>query len=77
MNLLEPWVLLRIVAGLVACLLFARGALTAQKVLRHFNLQRATEGQLALEKKMDYRTASYAIGLKRIEQAYSERGIFP
>lgn len=53
MNLLEPWVLLRMVAGLVACLLFARGALTAQKVLRHFDVQRATEGQLALEKQLE------------------------
>jgi glutamate dehydrogenase (NAD(P)+) len=33
--------------------------------------------EMAIEKKLDYRTASYAIGLKRIEQAYSERGIFP
>ena len=44
------------------------------------NGMKRTYGQvqeLALEKKMDYRTASYAIGLKRIEQAYSERGIFP
>jgi len=53
MNLLEPWVLLRLVAGLVACLLFARGAHTAQKVLRHFDVQRATEGQLALEKQIE------------------------
>jgi hypothetical protein len=53
MNLLEPWVLLRLAAGLVACLLFARGAMTAQKVLRHFNVQRATEGQLALEKQIE------------------------
>ncbi|MDB4941812.1 MAG: putative rane protein [Labilithrix sp.] len=53
MNLLEPWVLLRLSAGLVACLLFARGALTAQKVLRHFDVQRATEGQLALEKQIE------------------------
>jgi hypothetical protein len=53
MNLLEPWVLLRLVAGLVACLLFARGAMTAQKVLRHFDVQRATEGQLALEKQIE------------------------
>jgi hypothetical protein len=52
-NLLEPWVLLRLVAGLVACLLFARGAMTAQKVLRHFDVQRATEGQLALEKQIE------------------------
>ncbi len=53
MNLLEPWVLLRLVAGLVACLLFARGAMTAQKVLRHFDVRRATEGQLALEKQIE------------------------
>jgi hypothetical protein len=33
--------------------------------------------EFAQEKKLDYRTASYAIGLRRIEQAYSERGIFP
>jgi hypothetical protein len=53
MNLLEPWVLLRLAAGLVACLLFARGAITAQKVLRHFDVRRATEGQLALEKQIE------------------------
>ena len=53
MNLLEPWVLLRLAAGLVACLLFARGAMTAQKVLRHFDVKRATEGQLALEKQIE------------------------
>jgi glutamate dehydrogenase (NAD(P)+) len=31
----------------------------------------------ARERKMDFRTAAYAIGLERIEKAYSERGIFP
>ena len=53
MNLLEPWVLLRLVAGLVACVLFVRGAMTARKVLRHFDLRRATEGQLALERQLE------------------------
>lgn len=62
MNLLEPWVLLRLVAGLVACLLFARGALTAQKVLRHFDVQRATEGQLALEKQIELGATFVRIG---------------
>ncbi|MFI5288230.1 MAG: Glu/Leu/Phe/Val dehydrogenase [Polyangia bacterium] len=33
--------------------------------------------EVATERKLDYRTASYAIGLGRIETAYSERGIFP
>ncbi len=52
-NLLEPWVLLRLSAGLVAFALFTRGAMTAQKVLRHFDVRRATEGQLALEKQLE------------------------
>jgi hypothetical protein len=62
MNMLEPWVLLRMVAGLVACLLFARGAVTAQKVLRHFDVQRATEGQLALEKQIELGATFVRIG---------------
>jgi len=61
-NLLEPWVLLRIVAGLVAFLLFARGAITAQKVLRHFDVAKATEGQLALEKRMELASTFVRIG---------------
>lgn len=52
-NLLEPWVLLRLAAGLVAFALFSRAAVTAQKVLRHFDVRRATEGQLALEKQLE------------------------
>lgn len=52
-NLLEPWVLLRLAAGVVAFALFARGAMTAQKVLRHFDVRSATEGQLALEKQLE------------------------
>ena len=62
MNLLEPWVLLRLAAGLAACLLFARGALTAQKVLRHFDVKRATEGQLALEKQIELGATFVRIG---------------
>ena len=62
MNLLEPWVLLRLAAGLAACLLFARGALTAQKVLRHFDVRRATEGQLALEKQIELGATFVRIG---------------
>jgi hypothetical protein len=52
-NILEPWVLLRLTAGLVALVLFVRAAHTSQKVLRHFDVRRATEGQLALEKQID------------------------
>jgi hypothetical protein len=61
-NILEPWVLLRLVAGLVACLLFARGAMTAQKVLRHFDARRATEGQLALEKQIELAATFVRVG---------------
>jgi len=49
-NLLEPWVLLRLIAGVVAAALFGRGAVTSFRVLRHFDLAHASEGQLALER---------------------------
>jgi hypothetical protein len=49
-NLLEPWVLLRLVAGLVAVVLFGRAAKTSWRVLRRFDVSRSTEGQLALER---------------------------
>jgi glutamate dehydrogenase (NAD(P)+) len=29
------------------------------------------------EKSLDWRTAAYAVALRRIEQVYAERGIFP
>ena len=61
-NLLEPWVLFRIVAGLVAFLLFARGAMTAQRVLRKFELASATEGQLALERQMELASTFVRVG---------------
>src|SRR5262249_50106463 len=52
-NLLEPWLLLRLAAGLVATLLFVRAARTPLRVLRHFDVARSTEGQLALERQAD------------------------
>jgi hypothetical protein len=61
-NLLEPWVLLRLVAGLVAVLLFGRAAMTARKVLRHFDLRRATEGQLALERQLELAATFVRVG---------------
>jgi glutamate dehydrogenase (NAD(P)+) len=39
-----------------------------------------TYGQVrdfAQERDLDMRTASYAIGLERIQKSYLERGIFP
>ena len=52
-NLLEPWVLLRVVAGLCALALFARAAAVGVRVLRHYDLRRASEGQLALERQLE------------------------
>ena len=53
LNLLEPWIVFRLVAGIVAAALFARAALTASKVIRRFDVSSATEGQLALEKQVE------------------------
>jgi hypothetical protein len=53
MNLLEPFILLRLLAGLTAAALFVRGALTSARVLRHFDVRDASEGQLALEKQSE------------------------
>ena len=62
MNVLEPWVLLRLVAGLVAVLLFVRGAFTSYRVLRHFDVRHATEGQLALEKQVELGSTFVRVG---------------
>jgi hypothetical protein len=56
-NLLQPWVLLRLIAGIVAAGLFVRGAWTSLRVVRHFDLTRASEGQLALEKQVELSAA--------------------
>jgi hypothetical protein len=46
----------------VAFLLFARGAFTAQRILRRFDVARATEGQLALERQMELASTFVRIG---------------
>jgi hypothetical protein len=53
MNFLEPWVFLSSVAGLVAAWLMFRAALTSVRVLRRWDLARATEGQLLLERRLE------------------------
>lgn len=53
MNLLEPWVLLRLLAGAVVVFLFAYGAWTSLRVVTHFDVARASEGQLALERQVE------------------------
>jgi hypothetical protein len=52
-NALEPWILLRLAAGLVAMGLFARASQTSWRILRHFDVARSTEGQLALERQAE------------------------
>ncbi len=56
-NLLQPWILLRLAAGLVAVVLFVRAARTSWRVLRGFDVSRATEGQLALERRAELASA--------------------
>lgn len=61
-NLFEPWVWMRIAAGVLALACFARAALTAQKVLRRFDAGRATEGQLALERQVELSATLVRVG---------------
>jgi hypothetical protein len=53
MTLLEPWVMIRLMAGAVATLLFAYGALIGAKILKYAHLETATEGRLALERQAE------------------------
>jgi hypothetical protein len=61
-NLLEPWILLRLLAGLSATLLFVRGAITSLRVIRHFDVRRAIEGQLALERQAELGSTFVRVG---------------
>ena len=49
-NLLEPWVLLVLVTQVLAFAVALRAVFPAYKVLRYFDVSRATEGQLSLER---------------------------
>ncbi|HEX9296292.1 MAG TPA: hypothetical protein VF881_10665 [Polyangiaceae bacterium] len=53
MTLLEPWVMMRLMAGLVATLLFAYGAFVGARILKYAHLGAATEGQLSLERQFE------------------------
>ena len=63
MNLFEPWLLLRLVAAVTTTALFFRALVPAVKVLRHYNLHAATEGQLALERQLLLSTTLLRVGL--------------
>lgn len=49
-------------AGLAAVALFVRASVTAARVLRYFDLSRATEGQLALERRMELARTFVRVG---------------
>jgi hypothetical protein len=61
-NVLEPWILLRLAAGLVAVVLFTRAARTSLRILRRFDVARATEGQLALERQAELSATFVRVG---------------
>jgi hypothetical protein len=59
---LEPWVVLRVIAGLVATALLVRASFTALTVVRKFDVMRATEGQLALERRVELAATFVRVG---------------
>lgn len=61
-NLSNVWILLRFVAGASALFLFARAAVTGRKVIRHFDVARVTEGQLALERQQELAISLVRVG---------------
>ncbi len=62
MQLLEPWVFLRVIAGVVATALLVRASFTALTVIRRFDVMRATEGQLALERRVELAATFVRVG---------------
>lgn len=52
-NLLNPWILARLVSGATVLTLVALGCFVAAKVLRYFRVGQTHEGQLALERRAD------------------------
>jgi hypothetical protein len=61
-NLLEPWILLRLAAGLVPLALFGRAARTSIRILHRFDVVRSSEGQLALERQADLSSMLTRVG---------------
>lgn len=62
MTMLEPFILLRIAAGIVATALFAWAARVGLRVLRHRSLATASEGRLALERQAELAGAFARVG---------------
>jgi hypothetical protein len=62
LELLEPWIVLRLALGLVAVGTLVMAATTAALVLRRFDVMRATEGQLALERRVKLASTLVRVG---------------
>lgn len=62
MSLLEPWILFRLVAGLVACLCLGHAAWIGLRVLRFSHLASTAEGQLSLERQAELGATSARVG---------------
>jgi hypothetical protein len=62
MTLLEPWVMIRLMVGAVATVLFVYGALVGGKILRYAHLEVATEGRLSLERQAELAATLVKVG---------------
>jgi hypothetical protein len=62
MTLLEPWVMIRLLAGAVATVLFAYGALVGAKILKYAHLESASEGRLTLERQAELAATLVKVG---------------
>jgi len=58
----NPWIALQIACALVATALLVRASFTAFTVVRHFDVMRATEGQLALERRVELAATFVRVG---------------
>ncbi len=61
-NLLEPWIALRLVLGVATAAILALASWPSWTALRRFDVQRASEGQLLLERRFELASAAGKVG---------------
>lgn len=61
-NLLEPWIALRLVLAVTTVAIFGLAAWPSWTALRRFDVQRASEGQLLLERRFELAASAGKIG---------------
>lgn len=61
-NLLEPWIALRLLLALATVAILAIASWPAWTALRRFDVQRASEGQLLLERRFELAVAAGKVG---------------